>query len=204
MTIIASIDGAARRIYLHADTVGVPFVPMDAYKEMRTLRRTNESLRKYDLFMSASGNEPKAAGKFTERIVKMLQGTRFVPFDTDHTLSVTGTVITDTGQEGVDSFDRALLTPSTVVDIDYQPLQVEVIVVQVGGSALTQAEKDRLERVEKFLRNRQYTNPATGKLEQYDDSNTAVEFEAEIFADDGVTPYDGTGKIERRNRFETP
>lgn len=73
-----------------------------------------------------------------------------------------------------------------------------------SGSGLSTAQDERLERVEKFLRNRQYTNPVTGKIEQYDDSNTSIEYEADIYSDDGSTAYDGTAGIERRDRFETP
>lgn len=140
MTLIASIDGPTRRVYLHADTVGADVHPVDIYKEMRVLRRNSEALRGYDLFMKASGNEEKGGGKFTERYVTLLLGTRLVPFDTTHELTITGTVITDDGQEGIAAFDRASLSPTTAVDINYVPPQVEVIEVS-SGSGLS-AEQD--------------------------------------------------------------
>lgn len=56
----------------------------------------------------------------------------------------------------------------------------------------------------KILQNRQYTNAVTGNMEQYDDADTAIEYEAPIYSDDGVTPYDGTQPIVRRDRYETP
>lgn len=133
MTVIANIDGLARRIYLHSDTVGSSINPIEIYKEMRTLRRTDETLRKWALFMSASGNVSKGGGKFTERYVTLLNGTRIVPFDTDHELTITGTVITDDGTEGIAAFDRSSLNLSTVVDINYVPPQVEVITVSTTG-----------------------------------------------------------------------
>jgi len=132
MPLIANIDGASRRIFLSADTVGIDLNPIDIYKEMRTLRRLDEDLRKWNLFMSASGNVPKGGGKFTERLVTLLNGTRIVPFDTDHELTVVGTVITDDGQEGIAAFDRSSLDINTTVDINYVPPQVEVIEVVVG------------------------------------------------------------------------
>ena len=134
MTLIASIDGAARRVYLHADTVGADVHPIDIYKEMRTLRKTTEALRNYDLFMKASGNEPKGGGTFTERFVTLLLGTRLVPFDTSHELTITGTLITDEGTSGIAAFDRATLSPTTVVDINYVPPQVEVVVITSSGA----------------------------------------------------------------------
>lgn len=142
MAIIDHIDGPNRDIYLSADTVASDFEPMDAYKEMRTLRRTDESLRKFDVFLQAKGYEPTGGGKFTARYVVQLSGTRFIPYDTSHELTVIGTVITDDGQSGVNCFDRGPLSPSVVVDINYIPPQVEVI--ELGTSGLTPAESAAL------------------------------------------------------------
>ena len=140
MAIIASIDGVSRRIYLSSATQNTEVHPMDIYKEMRTLRRTNESLRKFDNFLLASGNEPKGGGKFTARLVKCLLGTRIVPYDSTHTLTITGEIITDEETSGVDCFDRTLLTSPNVVDINYIPPQVEVMQV-MSGSAVTEQDK---------------------------------------------------------------
>lgn len=137
MTIIASIDGNARRVYLHADTVGATIHPVDIYKEMRSLRRTDESLRKYNLFIKVEGNVSKGGGKFTERYAVLLEGTRIVPYDTSHVLTVNGTVITDDGQEGIAAFDKAPLSPTTSVDIAYIPPQVEIIEVNTTTNVVT-------------------------------------------------------------------
>lgn len=133
--LIASINPALRRVYLDASTAGTSVHPIDVYKEMRTLRKNDESLRQYDLFMEASGNIPKGPGKATERFVILLDGTRIVPFDVTHQLTITGTIITDDGQEGIAAFDRTSLTPGVVVDINYVPPQVEVITVSTGLAA---------------------------------------------------------------------
>ena len=133
MPVISSIDPTTRRVFLAADTVGVDLEPMDIYREMRTLRRTNETLRQYDLFLEAFGNEDIGGGSFTPRFVRLLQGTRIVPFDTDHELTVVGSLITDDGQSGTACFDRSPLSVSTVVDINYRPPQVEVIQVNTGS-----------------------------------------------------------------------
>lgn len=144
MPIIDYIDGENRRIYLHSDTVGTSVHPMDVYREMRVLRRTDESLRPYDVFLKAYGNVPKGGGKYTERYVQCMLGTRIVPYDATQLLTITGTIITDDGQEGISCFDRAPLTVTTVVDIAYVPPQVEVITITTGGSALTTEEHDKL------------------------------------------------------------
>ena len=143
MAVIANIDGPARRIYLSEDTGGTEVHPMDIYREMRGLRRTDESLRKFDLFLLASGNESKGGGKFTGRLVKCLLGTRIVPYDSTHTLTITGEIITDEETAGVDCFDRTLLTSPNVVDINYVPPQVEVIQVS-SGSGLSTEEHDEV------------------------------------------------------------
>jgi hypothetical protein len=135
MPLIDYIDGPNRDVYLSADTVGATIFPMDIYKEMRTLRAGDESLRRFYLFMSAFGNVSKGGGKATERFVQLNRGARLVPYDISHELTVSGTIITDDGQEGVACFDRTPLTSTTVVDINYIPPQVEIIKIS-GGSGL--------------------------------------------------------------------
>jgi hypothetical protein len=132
VALIDHIDGPTRRIYLHADTADAEVNPIDVYKEMRTLRRTTEALRKFDLYLNAAGYEPKGGGKFTARLTRELLGTRIVPFDSDHVLTITGEIITDDGFSGVDCFDRSGLTGR--VDINYIPPQVEIIEIGTGGS----------------------------------------------------------------------
>lgn len=60
-------------------------------------------------------------------------GTKIVPYDTTHILSITGTIITDDGQEGIYCFDRSPLSATTSVSINYIPPQVEVITVNTGS-----------------------------------------------------------------------
>lgn len=143
MSLISHIDGPNRDIYLSADTVGMSIHPVDLYKEVRTLRRNNEALRVFLPFLSARGNDSKGAGKFTERFVVCQSGTRIIPYNISHTLTVTGTIITDDGQEGIACFDRSPLSPTTRVDINYVPPQVEVITVS-SGSGLDATQNAKL------------------------------------------------------------
>ena len=141
VTLLAGIDPVTRDMFLSANTVNAEINPIDIYKEMRICRRLNEDLRPFDVFLSGRGNNPKGPGKATERFVIQNQGTRFVPFDLTHQLTVTGTVITDDGQEGIACFDRTPLSATSNVDINYVPPQVEVITVQAGsGLDATQDE----------------------------------------------------------------
>lgn len=143
MTIIASIDSTTspRRIYLHSDTVGVAFQPMDAYKEMRTLRASDESLRAYDVYMTSQGNERTGPSTATPRRVRM-ENSVFVPVNTDHVLTVIGEVITSFGGSGVSAFDRTPLDSNTTVDINYIPPQVEILYVNTGSGVTTQDKLD--------------------------------------------------------------
>ncbi len=140
MALIDHIDGPNRDIYLSASTLGQNIHPIDIYKEMRTLRRTNEDLRKYDVFLSAFGNVPKGGGKATERYVRCNSGTRIVPYDTSHGLTIVGTIITDDGQEGISCFDRYPLSPTTIVDINYVPPQVEVITFNASQTSISEQD----------------------------------------------------------------
>ena len=182
MAVIDYIEPWTRRIYLSIETVGVDFQPMDAYKEMRTLRRTNEELRKADLFMKGLGKEPKIPGKFTERFVKLLDGALFVPYDANQALNVIGTVITDDGKEGIDCFDRTLLTATTHVDINYVPLQVEILEIATGGTdpaaVATAVWSD----------NADYTEGTKGHLVQHSDH-----IEHTVFINTELAPAIGTG-----------
>jgi len=141
---IASIDGENRLIYLDASTVNASIHPIDIYKEMRTMRAADESLRKYEVFLKAYGNVPTGNGKATERGVQTIDGTTIVPYDVSQILTITGTIITDDGNAGVYCFNRSGLSPSVEVDINYVPPQVEVITITTGGSALTTAEHNKL------------------------------------------------------------
>lgn len=143
MSLIDHIDGTTspRRVYLDASTIGTSVHPIDLYREMRSLRRTDETLRKFDLFMSAFGSVPKGGGKFTERYVR-LNDCRIIPFDTGHTITITGTLITDDGLEGVLAFDTSTLSSLTSVNINYVPPQVEVVTVAIGSGVTAQDKID--------------------------------------------------------------
>ena len=145
MPLIDHIDGVNRRIYLHSSTANTEVDPMDVYKEMRTLRESDESLRKFDVFLTASGYEPKGGGKFTAKLVKEMNGTKIIPYDVDSYITITGEIITDDGYSGVDCFDRSSLVNR--VDINYLPPQVEVIEIVSGSGVTAQDKTDIIEGV---------------------------------------------------------
>ena len=131
MALISSINPTTRRIYLGLDSTTGPFDPIDIYKEMRTLRATDETLRPFDVFLEAYGRLPTTPGKFTEKGVRCMGGTRIVPYDADGIIEVIGAIISDDGQEGAGCFDKTGLV--NAVDIHYKPPQVEIIEVSTSG-----------------------------------------------------------------------
>ena len=146
MPVIDHIDAEARRVYLSSDTVGVDFDPMVAYTEMRDLRKTDETLRPFDVFLKGLGKIPKSPGKYTERYTMLQDGCLLVPYNTTHILTVIGTVITDAGQEGALCFDKSLIDVTSNVDIHYQPPQVEIIEIETGGgTGLTEEQAAALD-----------------------------------------------------------
>lgn len=76
-----------------------------------------------------------------------------------------------------------------------------LIVVETGVSGLTPEESETLVLALKLLRNKQITDPVTGKLTVYDDDGTTVLLQADLFEDSaGAQAYRGQG-AERRERL---
>ena len=135
MPVVASVDYPNKRIFLHADTVGVDLDTIDVYREVRERRRTNEADRRFKPMIIAGGNIEKISGQtFTPRFVQLLFGCRIVPFDTTQQLRLIRDTFTDDGFAGRDCFDRSSLSPTTQVDIDVDFPEIEIRVVTVGGA----------------------------------------------------------------------
>ena len=142
---VALIDGVNRRIYLDASTFNTTLSPIDIYRDERALRVSGQG-REFPRLTSMSGNVPKGGGKSTERYLSVLEGARIVPYNMTGFLTVTGTVITDDGQEGVACFDRSGLSVGVEIDLNYVPPQVEIITVS-GGSAMSAQESAQLKEL---------------------------------------------------------
>ena len=76
--------------------------------------------------------------------------------------------------------------------------------IQTAVSGLTPDESLSLELMLKLFRNRRETDPATGIQRVYDDDNTTVLVEGNIFEDvAGTTPYGNSSqKIDRADRMD--
>ena len=132
--VIDRIDTDLKRIFLKLGVVTYHPVT-DIYEEVRYLRRTVESLRKYKIMVTAEGNKPKGGGKFTARYAIFNNGYRVVPQDVTHALYISGEQITDDGQSGPDCMDTSLLSAGTNVTIHYEPPASELVTVNTGGGS---------------------------------------------------------------------
>jgi len=111
--VIDRIDGPTRRIFLRAGVRS--FDPVDdIYKEVRNLRRLDETLRGYDMFVSAGGNIPRPGKPPTDRFLVLLLGTKIVPEDTSHTLAISGEMFTD-DELDPETMDFSSLSPGVSV-----------------------------------------------------------------------------------------
>ena len=129
--VIESIDGATRRIYLKQGVSD--FYPIeDIYHEYRHLRRTDESLRKWNPLLKAEGNVSKGAGAFTPRYVVLLDGTKLVPFDESIQINQLGDMITDDPDVDPLLYDISGLT--TAKPIFIKPSEAETI--QLNSDAI--------------------------------------------------------------------
>jgi hypothetical protein len=213
MAVVASWDGATRRIYLAQGVT--TFHPIDdIYREYREARRTDETFRRWEPFMVAVGNEPKGGGRFTPRYLLLLDDgdigqVKIVPFDESITIDVTGEVLTE---DQTDPFDYSTQTTPTVVR--YAPAEAEII--ELGTSGLTPEESADLSaarvaaeaaqvdnRIALYGKKitRKATDPLTGPgtFEIYDPDTGLLVGTADAYEDeDGTIGYRGRG-IDRQD-----
>jgi hypothetical protein len=141
MSTVASVDYIAKRIYLSADTVGVPLDTTDVYRDVRALRRLTEAHRKFKPMIVGGGNIQKTATSFTQPYVVLLYGCSLVPYNTAQSLVVIRDTFADDGRAGVACFDRSTVTAEVDIDIQVAPVEVrEVVTGGGGGSSLTAAQ----------------------------------------------------------------
>lgn len=141
MGTVASVDYIAKRIYLSAETVGVPLDTMDVYRDVRALRRLTEAHRKFKPMIVGGGNIQKTATTYTQPYVVLLYGCYIVPYNAAQSLLVIRDTFADDGRAGVACFDRSTVPAEVDIDIQVAPVEVrEVSVGGGGGSGLTAAQ----------------------------------------------------------------
>jgi hypothetical protein len=100
-------------------------------------------------------------------------------------MRITGGTIT-----AINSFGNNPISPSAFTQVQFQAAHSGVIL--------------NAELIRKLLQNRYEVDQVTKKVRLYDDDDTSILLEADVFEDAaGTQPYRGQG-IERRNRMATP
>jgi hypothetical protein len=111
----------------------------DIYKEVRTLRGVDESLRVMNNPVVTQGNEPKGGGKFTPRRMVLLNGWRIaLEYQVNSFLNFTGEMISDDGLAGSQLVILDYLGAGASVLVNYEPPVAEIITVVVGGADVSE------------------------------------------------------------------
>jgi len=201
--VIDYIDPSTRRIYLLNGIT--EYHPLDdIYAEVRNLRRTDETLREYLMFVEAGGNIPKnAAGTLRTPRYAIFKNCKVVVAG-DTYVSGEQLYADENGDvigKGPDCIDHAL-SPYDAY-IDYEPPGSEVIIIS-SGSGLSQEEHDYLVEAQASA----VVAAAAAELARKSLHNRQEITEAGIFTvydDDGETPlYSNTVTDKDGNAIVLP
>ena len=91
---------------------------------------------------------------------------------------------------------------NNLFDIDGAILNPSALVTVVAQNAAGLISSPDITVIRKLIQNEQYTNPTTNKMEVQNNASDAIEFQGDVWKDDGVTPWDGTGPIVRRDKLD--
>ena len=181
--VIDYIDPDTRRIYL-LDGVDEYHPLDDIYAEVRNLRRTDESLRKYFVFTQGGGNIPK-------NVSGTLRTPRYAIFKNCKVVISEDTYVTgeqlyadEDGNmigKGPDCIDHAL--SPTDAYLDYEPPGSEVISVDTGGT-FTSEDREKLELKYKWRTNKQEITEG-GVLVLYDDDSESIISSQQLYTKGG-------------------
>jgi hypothetical protein len=205
--VIDYIDPVARRIYLLAGIDA--YHPLDdIYAEVRNLRRTDESLQSYLVFVQGGGNIPKD-------VTGTLRTPRYAIFQNCQVVVSGDTQVTgeqlfadangDVIGKGPDCIDHALSPLDAYVD--YTPPGAEVIVIETGTSGLTAGESSQLstiytnnELARKLMNNRQELQLVgdVWHMMTYDDDGVTLLFDSVLKDKDGADVSLASGAIAKR------
>jgi hypothetical protein len=145
------------------------------------------------------GGDALGGGLFIPPYFFLQNGWRVRPMEANHTLVITGNLFVEGGGVPV-----VATLGSFNVSAQYTvPVQAQGI--STGGSGgLTTDQAERLERIEKFLRNKQISDPTTGLSTIFEDDGSTPWLQAPIKEDAaGAQAYRRQG-IDRRERYVAP
>lgn len=185
------LDVKNKLIFIKKDVVS--FHPVDdLYKEVRSLRRIDVTLRKVKNPVEQQGNEAAGDG-FTPRRIRINNGWRIaLQYDANTGLEITGEMISDDGLKGAQLVVLNHLAEGVSALVNYEPPRSEVKVVNGGGSGgLDATQANQLQAVFDVISQMNFTNPSEldvhvksmdGSINVGSDAPTAAENATAVWA----------------------
>ncbi len=185
--VAATFNGTALMITLPAPTAGKLTVSVqeDIYSDWKVWVLDSDNSKFPEAF-DTTGGDPIPGGQFISGsyFLRNDLGWRIQTSDADQEVTIIGNLYPR--DETVDVYvPRAARTVSLEINLSANPRDL-------SSTDVT--------RIRKHLLNRQYTDPTANEIKDYDDDDSVLET-APIFKDDGTTPWDGTGGIQRRDQY---
>lgn len=180
-------DGTNLLVTMNAPTGG--FVTVDVQNELYEAWKLwvkDSGGHQFEPLFDVTGGDPIPGSQF-------ISGSFFVRNDL-------GWRIQATDDDQAVSLNGNLYPRDETLDV-FIPRPTRQIIVSLNLTANPRdLSSDDVARIRKNLLNRQYTDPATNRIDDYDDDDTILG-SADLFEDDGVTPWDGVGPVRRRNKY---
>lgn len=198
-----TFDAVNRIIQVTAAPVaGVSSLEMlvDLYSDAKEDWRVDSDLIKHTFPFRIIGGENIGGGDvappflFLQNQASAAAGWRIRPFDSGHDLTITGNLVAE---------DPTLPVLVPTVSGNTVLVRAQAFLAQKAGVSLAQSDLDRLVLMEKVLRNKMYTDPATGLMTLFDDDGITPLVTTSLYEDvAGTTPYSATSQhINRRDRL---
>lgn len=193
-----SLNGSSKLIVLDTDTT---FTAQAIYNACVSWAQQSGNMQ-YLLPMISAGKVPRGNGVYTDIIFTLANGYKLKPsgYAPDTQVSITGSLT-------VSDNSAYAVPPSSGSPVQwFVEIAPTATIVNVGGSSLTTEEHNQLfglstATLEKLLRNKTVTDPATGVMTVYDNDGTTVLFTCNLWENvAGTQPYRGQG-AERRDRL---
>jgi hypothetical protein len=160
-------------------------VKIDLYSDWKEFVKLADNARFAQAF-DVTGGDPIPGGQF-------ISGSFFLRNDL-------GWRIQTTDEDQDVTFNGNLYARDSTLDL-FVPRPTRTVSYQLNLTANPRdLSSTDITRIRKHLLNRQYTDPITNRIDDFDDDDTLLG-SADLFEDDGVTPWDGVGPIRRRNKF---
>ncbi len=184
----ATFDGPNLLITLPAPTAGLLTVDVqeDIYADWKVWVKDSDNA-KYATAFDVTGGDPIPGGA-------LISGSYFLRNDLGWRIQTT-----DADQE-VTLNGNLYPRDGTITAFKARPARKVLIALNLTANPRDISSAD-VAIIKSRLLNREFANPSTNKLEQYDDADVSIERSADIFKDDGITPWDGTGQIQRRDQM---